>query len=641
MNRVIFLLPLILALLVSGTAEAKKKKYPNGDYYEGKMKKDRPNGFGRMYYANGNFYEGNWVNGVANGQGRFIIKSPIPVIAQDKSKGPISKLLKTNGVTTYEGIWQNGSIIEGKMIDAENNVYEGTFEAMEFLEGKMTYANGAWISGTWKDGKIYNGDSNGNIGNGTFNGKWVNGKFMDGYCKAVGDNFSYTGRILEGIPFTGNGKVVSGENSYDGKWENGKFFGKCKVQFPSSGQFGVKSFEGTINMDGSMSGLTIYTNGDRYRGEIKDSQRNGKGVFVIKKPIVTIEGEWLNNNLVTGKGYIVYSANDYSFTVGNNQGKYEVKVKNPYNYQASFQLSNEMKLDNLISEIGAVVKSKLLLTEERLEKYRRAEDARILSQVKTFRGEHYGIGKMTVTPVGVSQTVFLYDFYDVEYQFYPQATKDIFYGKFHAWNGRYYGDWDMLYSVEGNYRKGIKEGTWIFEEEEKRHTGVGFAKRRLTINYLHDKKNGWCTLECFTSSGSRSVIKAYYKNDVWYNKGTQYYYHFGSTERNVSFDANGKVHGDVYLREGDIELKETYEHGRLIKSEKRNVAKDIVLSPKRGENRFQEMWKLILPTDYPKGTYVAYDYRVDRDPLIGLTYFDLTDEGGEYDDQYIRRKKGE
>ena len=137
------------------------------------------------------------------------------------------------------------------------------------------------------------------------------------------------------------------------------------------------------------------------------------------------------------------------------------------------------------------------------------------------------------------------------------------------------------------------------------------------------------------------MIKAYYKNDVWYNKGTQYYYHFGTTERNVSFDANGKVHGNVYLRKGDIELRETYEHGKLIKSEKRNVAKGIVLSPKRGENRFQEMWELILPTDYPKGTYVAYDYRVDRDPLIGLTYFDLTDEGGEYDDQYIRRKKGE
>ena len=40
MNKFLFLLPLILALLVSGTVDAKKKKYPNGDYYEGEWKKD-------------------------------------------------------------------------------------------------------------------------------------------------------------------------------------------------------------------------------------------------------------------------------------------------------------------------------------------------------------------------------------------------------------------------------------------------------------------------------------------------------------------------------------------------------------------------------------------------------------------------
>ena len=74
MNKIIFILPLLLALLVSVNADAKKKKYPNGDYYEGKMKKDQPNGFGKMYYANGDFYEGEWVNGVINGKGRLVVK---------------------------------------------------------------------------------------------------------------------------------------------------------------------------------------------------------------------------------------------------------------------------------------------------------------------------------------------------------------------------------------------------------------------------------------------------------------------------------------------------------------------------------------------------------------------------------------
>lgn len=51
MKKILFLLPLILALFVSGTVEAKKKKYPNGDYYEGEMKKGKPDGLGKMIYG--------------------------------------------------------------------------------------------------------------------------------------------------------------------------------------------------------------------------------------------------------------------------------------------------------------------------------------------------------------------------------------------------------------------------------------------------------------------------------------------------------------------------------------------------------------------------------------------------------------
>ena len=71
MNKIIFVLPLLLALLVSVNADAKKKKYPNGNYYEGEWKKGQPNGFGKMIYANGNTYEGYWENGLPNGEGKM------------------------------------------------------------------------------------------------------------------------------------------------------------------------------------------------------------------------------------------------------------------------------------------------------------------------------------------------------------------------------------------------------------------------------------------------------------------------------------------------------------------------------------------------------------------------------------------
>lgn len=653
MNRIIFLLPLILALLVSGTADAKKKKYPNGDYYEGKMKKDQPNGFGKMYYANGNFYEGDWSNGVFNGQGKFIIKSSI--ITQDQI------FVNANGGTIYEGIWQNGTIIEGKM-DSQNYVYEGTFVDMEFLKGKMTYVNGAWINGTWKNGKIYNGDSYGNIGPGVFNGKWVNGKFMDGYCKTTIGNI-YTGSIADGVPITGYGKMVLNGNSYEGQWDNGKFAGKCKLKFADKALLAISFFDGTIDMDGNLNGLAIYNNGDKYRGEIKNSQRNGKGVLELKRPIATIDGEWLNNNLVAGKGYIVYSANDYSFTIENNQDKYNVKVKNPYDYQASFQLSNGMDLNNLLSEINTVVKSKLLLTEERLEKYRQAEDARLQSQLETYRNENYRIGEFLRKNWGKSYIRYVYNFEDVEYQYYMNEKSRILHGKFHIWNGRRWaaGLYDSRggskYSVEGTFYKGIKNGKWIYEEFIENR-----LRRRLTINYKMGKKNGLCTLERFgRKEGSKGIIIAYYKNDAWDKNGTKYYYfnnedeiyvyvtdrntvgifdaegEFKNThtsvdnkfmdlaERIISFDSNGKLHGNIYLREEDIELKESYEHGKLLKSEMRNLKKGITLSPKPGENRFNEMWKEILPATIPP--------KDRKDFLFELTDMNLHEES-EYDGPY-------
>lgn len=68
MNKLSYVLLMIVALFVVNSTEAKKKKYPNGDYYEGKWKKKSPHGFGTMTYANGDVYSGNWVYGSREGK---------------------------------------------------------------------------------------------------------------------------------------------------------------------------------------------------------------------------------------------------------------------------------------------------------------------------------------------------------------------------------------------------------------------------------------------------------------------------------------------------------------------------------------------------------------------------------------------
>ena len=68
---ILFLLPLFLGLLVSNDIEAKKKKYPNGDRYEGEWKDGVPNGNGKMTYASGGIYIGNWLSGNKHGEGKM------------------------------------------------------------------------------------------------------------------------------------------------------------------------------------------------------------------------------------------------------------------------------------------------------------------------------------------------------------------------------------------------------------------------------------------------------------------------------------------------------------------------------------------------------------------------------------------
>ena len=45
--------------------------WKDGSFYEGNLKDNKFNGFGRFVYSNGDFYEGNWKNGQVNGFGNY------------------------------------------------------------------------------------------------------------------------------------------------------------------------------------------------------------------------------------------------------------------------------------------------------------------------------------------------------------------------------------------------------------------------------------------------------------------------------------------------------------------------------------------------------------------------------------------
>ena len=138
MKKLIYLFPLLCALLVVGPIEAKKKKYPNGDIYEGKWENGAPNGHGIMKYANGDIYEGPWLDGIR--QGFFGV-------------------MKFMDGSIYEGGWENDKPSgNGNMKYANGDSYKGYWLLGEKSgQGVMRHANGILDEGEWKNDKMYNG----------------------------------------------------------------------------------------------------------------------------------------------------------------------------------------------------------------------------------------------------------------------------------------------------------------------------------------------------------------------------------------------------------------------------------------------------------------------------------------------------
>lgn len=327
MKKILFLLPLILALLVSGTVEAKKKKYPNGDYYEGEWKKGTPNGSGKMIYANGNiyigqwslgeiegqgsmtykngdYYEGEWKKGMPNGSGKMTYANGNIYMGQwalGKSEGrgimiyandnryegewkqgvPDGKGVMTNANgDVYEGTWLGGETLNGvgSIKYANGNIFHGEWEQHQPVRGKMVYVDGSVYNGTWQNGILYNGTSQGgNMDEGFYNGKWVAGNFYEGNCQGyIADSLWYDGEFKEG-------KMTNGRcNGYitDLLWYNGELKDGKKIKGKGKG----------------------YINGNYYDGEWINDFFIGNFKFKnINKDIASVEGTIFADSMMKGK----------------------------------------------------------------------------------------------------------------------------------------------------------------------------------------------------------------------------------------------------------------------------------------------------------------------------------------------------
>lgn len=452
MKNIIYCVILLLSCcLISNNVEAKKKKYPNGDIYEGQWKKGQPEGIGKMMYCNGdtyegywsmgkqsgqgkmvygnkelsfssyeglwkeglqegigkmvyrngNEYEGNWIKGLESGQGRMVYKSNIYHVydglwQKGKPEGIGEMVYRNRDV--YKGNWNYGlQSGQGKMIYANGNVYEGNWNmGRQSGRGKMTYANGDYCDGLWEQDQFYSGECNLHYENGDyFTGEMKNKQYFKGEGKISLAKDIWQKGCWE------NGRFIKGEwqkkdNYYNGKWNDTTFIGDCKI---SINKDDILNFKGYDFGNGEMKGLLSYSEQDRYIGEIREYKRNGKGVFYHRAD--SLSGQWKDNILLSGGGQINFAEGIISIDKEDNEPiKVIVNISDIKNKQ--FEINPSSTEVNNIKGVYDEIFQKV--DDFRIEEGR--EFIKKYLQGKSFQSKEFITDPLTVALIGEPMTIY-------------------------------------------------------------------------------------------------------------------------------------------------------------------------------------------------------------------------------------------
>lgn len=178
--------------------------YKNGAKYEGEIKNNLHNGFGKLTQLDGEIFIGQWKNGKINGKGvRY--HSNGDVYSGDyvnSIRDGIGKYVFFNG-DSYEGQWKNGKANGKGFFKFKNgNVYEGYFENNSFCgQGCFKKKTGEIYIGEFKNGLLNGEGTEINQDKEKFVGIFINGK-----------------KSGNGILYDKNGNIIK-----SGVWESNEF----------------------------------------------------------------------------------------------------------------------------------------------------------------------------------------------------------------------------------------------------------------------------------------------------------------------------------------------------------------------------------------------------------------------------------
>lgn len=158
--------------------------------------------------------------------------------------------------------------------------------------GELTYSDGGYQKGTWKDGKLHGKGSvlQGQIMDSP--GELYEGDFFNGQCHGHGvcvfvSGVTYTGEWIEG-KMTGEGRLDFGPASpspgsyVEGGFKDGVLHGYAEMYWKVGEGDSYEIFKGDF-VDGTRNGTgrMEYISGNTYVGGWKDDEKHGKGVYTF------------------------------------------------------------------------------------------------------------------------------------------------------------------------------------------------------------------------------------------------------------------------------------------------------------------------------------------------------------------------
>ena len=330
---------LFLSMAIMSTfsfeADARKKKYPNGDVYDGGWKNDAPNGQGTMTYANGDVYIGGWLNGEYHGKGKKIFVKRFGERLKEIDGEWVNGLLSGDAKVTYfdgivqDGQWKAGNFVSGFFSVDDRRTITGFAEVDAFVgDASLSFDSGYNYEGTASfplnfksvkdviEGIRFDGD--GLLSNGQsleLEGTWKNSQIISGRVLVNNDDYYLSGSL--------------DDDSFDGELKHGNV--KYSGLFSQKDKYGLfHSFKGEYVIK---VGSTVY----KYNG-ILEENRPTDGELAIGGSSKTIHIEYDANN---NASINVVNAKAISVLYKNNEQLFEIiKQGQAPQYPAGFKALN-------------------------------------------------------------------------------------------------------------------------------------------------------------------------------------------------------------------------------------------------------------------------------------------------------------